>query len=394
VVLARVAQPLVAGGQGGVDLAGVVGGEEQRLAQHVVTGLGDSGTFVAEAGLVDLGHQPGVVADRGQIPEPLGVAEPAQDGRGQGGPDPGRGGDDAGRVGLGVERGDPVLEGVDLVAEPADQPGFGGDVLGQLGEVDRAGRPEPQRLGGRGEQLVGLVLPPHAAAAADQQPGQPGPAEPLQRMRIGVALEDGECGLAGLRADGGRPRRAEQLQQRLEPLHSGGAAGDQVGPVTDRTAQRLGRTQARRGGQAVGVQQRQPGQQLAVQPVGLGVLVVVAAQVGRLLRRHHPHRGAASPQPGRQRHPRVTGRLHHHRDRHVADRADRRPQRLQLGAGGAESPVGPDQPAGLVGKRGPVLFDTGHVDAQPQFLHRCSSRLDLRGRSGGTRPCQAPVPDI
>jgi hypothetical protein len=47
VVFAGVPQPLVAAGESGVDLAGVVGGEEQRLAEYVVADLGAAGALGA-----------------------------------------------------------------------------------------------------------------------------------------------------------------------------------------------------------------------------------------------------------------------------------------------------------------------------------------------------------
>ena len=56
----------------------------------------------------------------------------------------------------------------------------------------------------------------------------------------------------------------------------------------------------------------QPGQHPRIEPVGLGVLGVVVAQVRGLLGRDHDHGCAAAAEPGRQRHPGVTSRLHHH----------------------------------------------------------------------------------
>jgi hypothetical protein len=42
-------EPLVAGGEGGVQAAGVVSGQQQRLAQHRVTGLGGAAVLAGDA---------------------------------------------------------------------------------------------------------------------------------------------------------------------------------------------------------------------------------------------------------------------------------------------------------------------------------------------------------
>src|SRR4029077_3485092 len=59
VVLTGEHEPLVADGQGGGDLAGVVGGDEQGLAQAAIAGLGRSAVAVGLAGGVGGRDQPG-----------------------------------------------------------------------------------------------------------------------------------------------------------------------------------------------------------------------------------------------------------------------------------------------------------------------------------------------
>ena len=65
-------EPLVAGGQGGVDLAGVVGGQEQRFAQAGVAVFGRAAAGLGEARGVLVGDEPGEGPGRGQAGEPVG----------------------------------------------------------------------------------------------------------------------------------------------------------------------------------------------------------------------------------------------------------------------------------------------------------------------------------
>lgn len=60
------------------------------------------------------------------------------------------------------------------------------------------------------------------------------------------------------------------------------------------------------------MQQRQPGQHSGVEPVGLGVLVVIVTQIGGLLGRDQDHLRALGTKPCRQRHPGIAGWLHDH----------------------------------------------------------------------------------
>ena len=72
-------EPVVAGGEGGVDLAGVVGGDERGFAQAGVAGLGESAVAVGLAGGVSGGDQAGEGADRGEVGESCCVAESSED---------------------------------------------------------------------------------------------------------------------------------------------------------------------------------------------------------------------------------------------------------------------------------------------------------------------------
>ena len=124
---------------------------------------------------------------------------------------------------------------------------------------------------------------PGAAGVPVTEPGQPGPAEPFHHMRIGISggeeLQRGAVGQIG--TDRGVPGRPEDLQQRIQPGQALTAAVGQGRVQLGRPLQRITRPQALLGIQAVRMQHRQPGQQLRVQPVGFGVLGVVAAQIRR-----------------------------------------------------------------------------------------------------------------
>jgi hypothetical protein len=115
-----------------------------------------------------------------------------------------------------------------------------------------------------------------------KEAAQSGSAQPADLVRVGVAGgQEPQRRLVGqVGVQGGQPPGAEQLQQRVQAGQGGGAALDQGGAQLGRASQRRGGTQAVLGVQAVWVQQRQPGEQARVEPVGLGVLVVLGAQVG------------------------------------------------------------------------------------------------------------------
>ena len=72
-------EPVVARRDGGVDLACVVGGHVQRLAQAGVAGLGRPTRVGGLSGAVLVGDEAGERADGGEVGEPGGVAEAAGD---------------------------------------------------------------------------------------------------------------------------------------------------------------------------------------------------------------------------------------------------------------------------------------------------------------------------
>jgi hypothetical protein len=107
-------EPLVAGGQDGVGLAGVVGGQEQRLAQAGVTVFGRAASGVGEPRGVLVRDQPRERPGRGQASEPAGVPESAADLGGEDLADTGDRQQDVVGVGVAVEVEDPLIEASDL----------------------------------------------------------------------------------------------------------------------------------------------------------------------------------------------------------------------------------------------------------------------------------------
>jgi hypothetical protein len=86
-------------------------------------------------------------------------------------------------------------------------------------------------------------------------------------------------------AEGGVPLRPEQFQVAVEPGDDRAAALDQAGAEFRCAAQRISRAQALGRAQPVRVQQRQPGQDAGIEPVGFDVLGVIIPQVRGLLGR-------------------------------------------------------------------------------------------------------------
>lgn len=104
-----------------------------------------------------------------------------------GGADAGCGHDDPLRVGVGVEVGHPLIDLFDLTGQKQRLVGLVGDVGGQLGEVHPIGAldiPQGEGFSGRGDQAGGMVVTPVARRAGDEEPGQPGLAEPDHRVRM------------------------------------------------------------------------------------------------------------------------------------------------------------------------------------------------------------------
>jgi len=233
------------------------------------------------------------------------------------GPTPGGGGDDAGGVGLGVEVRDAFVEVLDLLGQEPGLLGLGGDVGGELGEVHPRNTigpgPECEGLSGGEDQRPGVVLAPEPTGVANQKPGQSGLPEPDHCVGVGVAGQHHQRGFAVVRPEHRVPGWAEELYQRVEPGVDRSAALDHRGALLGQPAQRVGRPGAGELAEPLGVQQRELGEDLGVEPVVLGVLGVVGPQVRRLGRRHHHHPCTPGPEPVREHDPGVPGGFEDHR---------------------------------------------------------------------------------
>jgi hypothetical protein len=81
----------------------------------------------------------------------------------------------------------PFVEVFDLFGQLQRQPGLEGDVFGQVWVIQLSSGPQLEGFLGCGEQRVGVRFAPGAAGVPVTEPGQPGPAEPLHNVRIGIA---------------------------------------------------------------------------------------------------------------------------------------------------------------------------------------------------------------
>ena len=122
----------------------------------------------------------------GQGPEPGGIAEAGQDLRPVDDADAGHGRHDPCGVGVAEQGSELGVEVADLEAERQGQACLCGDVLGQVGVAELA-VPQLQGLGGGGQQAAGVLIAPGAVGVAPDEPGEPGPAQPPQGVRVGVA---------------------------------------------------------------------------------------------------------------------------------------------------------------------------------------------------------------
>jgi hypothetical protein len=177
-------ESLVAGGQGGVGLAGVVGGQEQRLAEAGVAVFGRAAAGLGEARGVLVGDQSGEGPGRGQAGEPLGVAEAAADLAGKDLPHTRHRQQDVVGVGVAVVVEDPLIKAGDLTRELQGEAGLGGDVGGQSLIVQAGGSPQRQGGLGGGDDRVGSPLAPGLAGLALEPAGQPGPADALDLVGL------------------------------------------------------------------------------------------------------------------------------------------------------------------------------------------------------------------
>ena len=130
--------------------------------------------------------------------------------------------------------------------------------------------------------------------------------------------------------------------------------------------------------EAVGMQQRKARQKLGVELVGLGVLGVVAAEVGGLLGRDHDDLRAPRHRVSGNRCPCVAGRLEHHCQASVGP--DYVGECVELRPGRVERSALLQQLAALVGQARPVLNPARKVDAQHQLAHTHLLGSCLRSR--------------
>ncbi len=176
------------------------------------------------------GTRPLKRASCGQGLEPAGVAESAQDDRTGDRADAGGGGDDPVGVAFADQHGDAFVDLLDLLGERQRQPGFDGDVLGEVGKGEVVG---PQVEAGRAAARISSAraLPERAAGVPVEEPGEPGSAEPTHGVWVGITGgQEPQWGLvAQVGVERGVPVRTEDLQQRIEPGQAGGATLDQGG---------------------------------------------------------------------------------------------------------------------------------------------------------------------
>ena len=90
-------------------------------------------------------------------------------------------------------------------------------------------------------------------------------------------------------------------------MHRFAAPVHQPGPDLDGSFQRVTRAERIDRMKSLGVQHRQPGEEFAIETVGLGVFGEIVPQIRRLLRLDHHHYRALSTEPGCERHPRICG---------------------------------------------------------------------------------------
>lgn len=270
------------------------------------------------------------------------------------------------------------------------EPGFGGDIGGQRVEVELAAvcSPQPQRGRGGFDDCVGAFVCPCLAAGAAEKRRQAGLAEAFDLDRVGVPGQKPQRGQRHIRTQRGDPRRPEDLQQRIKAGHARGAPMHQPRADLDRPLQLVARAQRVLAVQPLRVQKGKPGKHFGVEPISLGVLVVVITQISGLLGWHHHHRRAVAAEPGRQRDPGVAGRLHHHLDPLGVFRQPR-PQRVQLVWVGAKPVTHEQESSLLVCQRCLMRSTASYVDSQANFQSRAFPYrwiwLSAQGKTTPTR---------
>ena len=298
----------------GSMLAGVVGGADQGGAQQRRPGLGHRLAFaVGVAGLGGPGDSP--VKERNCLPrrEPGRVAHGGDQG---GAADLGDAGQGAGEPG-GV---DPPVAGLafggvggELGLDGAQQADLGGDLGGQVGERDRrvAGVELERRLGGgrstrRPGRRLGGSLEALAITAVSRL-------TPSLSRAFGSAQRSSTARSATPRSPVsgviGSSWRTRSLIRTLCSAPAWVSRSRGPDPPIQRRPLGAGQLQRLQPGR---VEQRQPGQGVGVDAVGLGVPGQEPAQIRRLGRRHPVHQMPAAGEEHRDRQPRRPGRLDDH----------------------------------------------------------------------------------
>ena len=217
---------------------------------------------------------------------------------------------------------------------------------------------------------------------------QAGLAEAFDLDRVGVPGQKPQRGQRHIRTQRGDPRRPEDLQQRIKAGHARGAPMHQPRADLDRPLQLVARAQRVLAVQPLRVQKGKPGKHFGVEPISLGVLVVVITQISGLLGWHHHHRRTVAAEPGRRRDPGVAGRLHHHLDPLGVFRQPR-PQRVQLVWVGAKPVTHEQEPSLLVCQRCLMRSTASYVDSQANFQSRAFPYrwiwLSAQGKTTPTR---------
>jgi hypothetical protein len=203
-------------------------------------------------------------------------------------------------------------------------------------------------------------------------------------MRVGPAGQELERRLGHVGPQGPHPVRTQDFQQRVQTLHAGRAPTHQPRADLHRPLERITRPIRRLGVQAIWVQQRQTSQQLRIQPVGLGVLGVIGAQICRLFGGHQHHGRPVAPEPRGQRHPSVTGGFHHHQHL-VGVTGQLGPEGLEVLGPGPEPVTRPQDLARLIRTSRPMRSPARDVDPQTNLhlLLLSVAVMDGGGHDGG-----------
>ncbi len=339
-------QAVVALSEGGVDFAGVIGGDEQRFTKAGVTGLGRPAGNRCVSGVVSSRDETGEGSDAGEVAESAGVAESSEDLWCADDADAGSGPHDAGRVGGAVDRCDAFVHCMDLFAQTEGESRFSRDVGGQFIEVELVAPQRDRGLCG-GQDLAGAFAGPGASAGAMQKVSQSALSQVTDGVRVGVTGQEPEGCLGHVRAQRSNPCGPHQFQQAVEALHRSGASMDQPGPDLDRPLQRISGANPGLDRHSFRVQQRQSSEHLGVEAVALGVLVEVVAQVSGLLGWNHHHDRTVATEPRRQRNPRVARRFHDHCHLDIVGR-EFRPEVVEFVRVGSEPMTGPQEPSRVV----------------------------------------------